>query len=95
MVHYKILHHVPGRIRIAVPLLKKLPFSTLTELTSIPLADGILAVEPNFLSLNLVIKYDPKKINILDYLRTMASHPEIEEAIKGESSRAAPPLVKP
>ncbi len=86
MIPYKILHHVPGRIRVSVPLLKGLPFSTLARLSSIPLANGILAVEPSFLSPNLVIKYDPKKINILDYLRTIASNPEIEKAILGESS---------
>ena len=95
MVSYKILHHVPGRIRIAVPLLKKLSFSALAELASIPLADGILAVEPNFLSRNLVIKYDPEKIDILAYLLTMASHPEIEKVIKDESPEPGPTLVQP
>ena len=90
MVPYKILHHIPGRIRVAVPLLKKLPLVALTKLASIPLADGIIAVEPNYLSLNLVIKYDPKKIDILQYFQTMASHPEIEKTIKGEASELTP-----
>lgn len=81
MVSYKVLHHVPGRIRIAVPTLRKAPLSLLMKLSSIPLADGILAIEPNFLSFNLVIKYDPKKIDILEYLRAMASHPDIEKVI--------------
>jgi hypothetical protein len=86
VVSYKILHHVAGRTRISVPVLKNLPLCTLTKLASIPVADGILAVEPNFLSRNIMIKCDPMKIDILDYLRTMASHPEFEKAIKGESS---------
>ena len=95
MVSYKILHHVAGRIRIAVPFLKDLPLFALAKLASIPVADGILAVEPNFFSRNIVIRYDPTKIDILDYLRTMASHPEIEKAIKGESSEPSPARILP
>jgi hypothetical protein len=95
MVSYKILHHVAGRIRIAVPLLKDLPLFALAKLASIPVADGILAVEPNFFSRNIVIRYDPTKIDILDYLRTMASHPEIEKTIKDESSEPSSAPILP
>ena len=91
MVPYKILHHVPGRIRVVIPLLKGLLLSRLTKLAAILLADRILAIEPNFLSFNLVIKYDTKKIDILDYLRTMAFHPEIQKTIKEETSELTLP----
>jgi hypothetical protein len=94
MINYEILHHVPGRIRIAVPLLKKLSFSALAKLASIPLADGILTIEPNYLSFNLVIRYDPRKIDILAYMRTLASDPEIEKIVKGDAPESESPAIQ-
>jgi hypothetical protein len=48
-------------------------------------APGILEISPSFLGETVVITYDPEKIDILDYLRTIASDPEVERLINGAS----------
>jgi hypothetical protein len=78
MLSYRIAHHVPGRIRIEVPILKKLSFSSLLKLAAIPLDAGILEIQPNPVTGSLVINYDPKRIDILEYLEDMASNGEIQ-----------------
>ena len=84
MLSYEIAHHVPGRIRIKVPILKKLSLSALLELAAIPFEAGILDVQPNPITSSLVIYYDPRKIDILEYLETVASNSKIEEIIRND-----------
>ena len=85
MLSYEIAHHVSGRIRIRVPILKKRSLSALQRLAAIPLEAGILDVQVNPLTGSLVIHYDPQKIDILKYLEAVASNKEIEEIIRADS----------
>lgn len=78
MIQYKILHHVPGRIRLEVPSLKGLSLRVLKGLSAMPVPCGIENIRPNPLTGSLLIKYDPGRIDIVAYLRDMASCVTIE-----------------
>jgi hypothetical protein len=54
MLSYEIAHHVPGRIRIKVPILKKLSLSALLKLAANPFDAGILDIRPNPMTGSLV-----------------------------------------
>ncbi len=63
----EVLHTLPGRLRVHVPLLKKISedfeptAETIEELLfTVP---GIQNVTPNYISGNMLIKYDAKTIN--------------------------------
>jgi hypothetical protein len=44
MIQYSIVHHVPGRIRLQIPSLKRLAIKTLMQLAEIRRPKGILIV---------------------------------------------------
>jgi hypothetical protein len=77
MIFYKIIHHIPGRIRIEVPAIKNLSKSELLQMSkqfsSIPIPEGIEDIRPNPFSGSIVITYKPEKINIVEYLKDIAS----------------------
>jgi hypothetical protein len=64
--------------------MKHMTLSQLTELSTVPLAPGILDIRPNWITGTLVIFYDPKKIDIMEHLKQLASNPKIR-AILGHS----------
>ena len=75
---YRIVHRLPGRIRIHIPILKKLPKrwwiyrKSSTEL--IRMKKGIKAAEVQPVTGSLVIEYDPELINetgVLKWLETL------------------------
>lgn len=74
MINYSILHHVPGRIRIGLPLIKELSISDLLRrFSAIEIPEGVIGIRPNPITGTVVISYDPKKINILKYLADMSA----------------------
>jgi len=77
VIQYRIVHHVPGRIRIEVPSMKGLSLRVLERLANISVPRGIEDIRPNPLTGSLLITYDPGQINIITYLRDMASSDEI------------------
>jgi hypothetical protein len=77
MVPYAVKQHIPGRIRIEIPLLKKMTFTDLKLL-----ADrisrggrprGIRDISANPLTGRVTISYDPVSIDITEYLSVMAA----------------------
>ena len=83
MIHYRIVHHVPGRIRIEVPSIKGLHLKKLARLSAIPFPSGIEGVRPNPVTGSLLIKYDPEQINILTYLQEIALSSVLENKLMG------------
>lgn len=83
MIVYKIIHHIPGRIRIEVPAIKKLSMAELLQiskhLSSIPVPEGIEEIRPNPFSGSVVIRYKPEKINILEYIKEIACSAEMQK----------------
>jgi len=81
MVHYRIVHHVPGRIRIEVPSMRGICLRRLEGLSAIPLPSGIESVRPNPLTGSILIRYDPTQINIMAYLRDVAASRIFEDCL--------------
>jgi hypothetical protein len=76
MVDYKIVHQLPGRIKIHLPLIKGISVERLKLLADRLFADfelpeGIKKVRPNPITGNVVIEYDPNKIDILVFLEEL------------------------
>lgn len=86
MLSFRIVHHIPGRIRIEIPYFKKIPMSKLLEirekLSKLPVPEGIEFIKPSFLSGSVVIKYRPEKIDIVNYLENVLSCSEIIKDLK-------------
>jgi hypothetical protein len=83
MISYKIAHHIPGRIRIEIPALKKISIALLKNMAAIPIPDGILDISPNPFTGSIVILYEPNEIDIVEYIRNMAASSEIQKIIGG------------
>ncbi|MBS3908500.1 MAG: hypothetical protein KGZ93_02525 [Actinobacteria bacterium] len=87
VVPFKVIHHIPGRIRVEVPSAKGLTRKDLESLAHIKLPPSIKNMRVNPLNRNLIIEYDPKSIDILAYLRVMASSDEILELFDRDNKR--------
>ncbi len=87
MITYKIVHHIPGRIKIEVPALRRLSISAILHLSErfsfISNHNGIRDIRPNPLSGHIVILYEPEKINIIKYLDEIASSEDVQKIIGG------------
>jgi Heavy metal associated domain 2 len=63
MIPYAVKHHIPGRIRIEIPLLKKMAFTDLKRLadriSSGGRPQGIRNISANPLTGRVTINYDP------------------------------------
>ena len=85
-ISYKVLFHTKGYIRLEVPLLKKLSWSYLynnfKNPSRFPRASGIKNFHLNPLDGSMVITYEPD-INILEYIKNMATDPDIKNIIGG------------
>jgi hypothetical protein len=77
MVPYAVKQHIPGRIRIEIPLLKKMAFADLKRLANRISTggrpQGIRDISANPLTGRVTISYDPVSIDIMEYLRVMAA----------------------
>ncbi len=91
MITYKIIHHIPGRIRIEVPAIKNLSISGLLRMSKqfsdISLPDGIKDIRPSPFSGSVVITYEPGKIDIIEYIKTMASSMEMQKLTKSHGGQ--------
>jgi hypothetical protein len=88
MISYRIIHHIPGRIRIEVPAIKNLSMSGLLQMSkqfsTISIPEGIDDIKPNPFSGSIVITYRPEKINIIEYLKDITSSAEMQKFMGGQ-----------
>jgi len=88
MISYRIIHHIPGRIRIEVPAIKNLSISGLLQkskqFSAIPIPEGIKDIRPSPFSGSVVITYEPEKIDIIEYIKNMASSMEMQKLVGGQ-----------
>lgn len=86
MIAYTIKHHVPGRIRIEIPGLKKMAMTELKrfadDVTRVWEIEGIRNFSASTVTGSVMIKYDPAVIDIKAYLSEMAADREINDFIK-------------
>ena len=83
MIQYRIVHHIPGRIRIEIPSIKGVSVKRLQQLSTLSVPSGIEGVRPNPFTGSLLITYNPEKINILTYLDEIAVSRDLEEKLMG------------
>ena len=85
-ISYKVLFHIKGYIRLEMPLLKKLSWSYLynnfEKYSRFPIPSGIKNYHLNPINGSMVITYEPD-INILEYIKNIATDPDIKNIIKG------------
>ena len=81
MIPYSVVHHIPGRIRLEVPSIQRLSYTDLKQLLA-RIPAGIRDIQANPITGSVVIKYDPKTIDILAYIRSMTSSREMQEIVK-------------
>ena len=86
MIAYEIKHQIPGRIRIEIPVLKKMAMAELRRLadvvTHVWKIEGIRNFSASPVTGNVTIKYDPAVIDIKAYLSEMAADHEINGFMK-------------
>jgi hypothetical protein len=77
MIAYAVKQHIPGRIRIEIPLLKKMAFTDLKRLadriSSGGRPRGIRDISANPLTGRVTIRYNPISIDIMECLSVMAA----------------------
>ena len=86
-IQYRVVHHVPGRIRIEVPSLKGVSFKALQGLSGLSLPGGIEDIRPNPITGSVLIRYNPAQINITAYLRDIAASNELGRIVSGEDPK--------
>ena len=76
MITYTIKHHVPGRISLDVPALKKIADHRLRKIskamTGLPVFMGIRDLTVNLGNGSVAIEYDAEVVDIIDYLKDMS-----------------------
>lgn len=94
MIDYEIIHHVPGRIRLNVPLIKKIGLDgikgapeDLKKFTFIAQPEAITSIQPNPVTGSLVIYYERHKIDILGFIDDLLAGMEESEEIRSYIKR--------
>jgi hypothetical protein len=67
-----LIHHVPGRLRVRVPAIKKSSRQAALLIAALEATHGICSAEPNLITGSIVIRYDEKSTSgetILTLLR--------------------------
>lgn len=91
MITYDIVHHIAGRIRLKVPLIKKLVRARnlpdhIKNLSFISLPSGIKDIRANPFVGSLVIVYEPKEVDVIEFIKTtfdfLSSNAEIQKIIR-------------
>lgn len=78
---YEIVHAIPGRLRLRVPSLMRIPVSRLKKISLMDIPEGIEDVRVNIFNASVVIKYNPKKIDPLEYIEKIISEPEFRNLL--------------
>lgn len=77
MINYRVVHHVRGRIRVQVPIIRTLSLNTLRQLASFPIPEGITNVSANPLTGSLVVTYDPERCDVLKCIDELMCNNEL------------------
>ncbi|MCL0038130.1 hypothetical protein M1N10_03855 [Thermodesulfovibrionales bacterium] len=78
MIFCRVIHHVPGRIRIEIPSIKGLSEENLVQASKgLSVPKGTKNIRLNPFTGRVVITYEPEKINIMKYIKAMASNLEV------------------
>lgn len=90
MIAYDIVHHIAGRIRLKVPLIRKLVLAKnipdhIRNLSFISLPSGIKNIRANPFAGSLVITYEPDEIDVLEFIKStidsLSTNAEIQKIL--------------
>ncbi len=77
MITYTVKHHIPGLVKLEIPILRELSALRLEKISkavaSLPVSTGIRDITVNPLNCSVDIEYDPVIIDIKDYIEDMAA----------------------
>ena len=91
MITYNIIHHIDGRIRLKVPFIKKLMGARnlpehIKNLSFISIPSGIKDIRANPLAGSLVIIYEPKEVDVIEFIKStfdsISSNAEIQKIVR-------------
>ena len=91
MITYNVVHHIDGRIRLKVPFIKKLITARnlpehIKNLSFISIPSGIKDIRANPFVGSLVIIYEPKEVDVIEFIKTtfdsLSSNAEIQKIIR-------------
>lgn len=91
MIAYDIVHHIAGRIRLKVPLIRKLVTARnlpdhIKNLSFISIPSGIKDIRANPFAGSLVIIYEPKEVDVMEFIKvtfdSISSNAEIQKIIR-------------
>jgi copper chaperone CopZ len=95
MTHY--VHHVPGRLRVKTPMLKRQELRAREVKSYLQNIVGVLEVEISTVTGSAVIKYDPSQVNSMVLLNSVRDlglvHPEHASRHHGGMTNAGSPLA--
>lgn len=94
MITYKIAHHIPGRIRLDVPLIKRLSSVKVEDIPQvirnfsfITFPPAIIDIQTNPMTGSLTLLYKPSEIDIMKFIDSlisdMTSNEEVIRFIEG------------
>ena len=85
---FRIIDHIPGRIKIEVPFIKKTSVSELLrlskDLSNIGIPEGIKDISLSPISRNIVITYDYGKIDIIQCIKNVLSSIDVQKFSGGK-----------
>lgn len=81
MVEY--IHHVPGRIRVKSPLIKKNEANARAAMQLVQSLDGVTSVEVNPVTGSVIVNYDKHVLDPFAMLSTLKLHGYIDSAALG------------
>lgn len=85
-VRIKVVHSIPGRMRIHIPLVKKIPenlYLTAEEFDELQLIKGITSASFSYTTCNAIVQYDVTKTTeekILESLKSIAKFAQQHKA---------------
>lgn len=91
MITYDIVHHITGRIRLKVPLIRKLVMARnvpdhIKNLSFISIPSGIKDIRANPFAGSLVIVYEPKEVDVMEFIQSaldsLSSNAEIQKLLR-------------
>jgi hypothetical protein len=82
MINYTIKDHRPGRIKVHIPIIKRLSLKELYSLADMDIPSGIKDITPNPLTGNVIITYDPSLIDIEGFISSLASDERILRLVR-------------
>lgn len=94
-MHYYI-HHVPGRLRVKIPLIRYRPHKAQAALTTLSGIDGIDDVKANTVTGSLVVHYDPDAVRpelLVDLLKEQGYLDEAQSLTKHVATPKAASLT--